>query len=303
MTVSALSIKKSDNCSVDTLCIIGVGLIGGSLARGLKSVGFCRQVVGYSRQPQALRDALELGAIDRAASDVGDAVSGADLVVVAVPVGAMEAIFRQINGYLAAHTVVTDVGSTKGSVVNAARAAFGELPSHLVPAHPIAGAEKSGVKHSQIALFEGHNVIMTPLAETEPDAVALVRAMWQSVGARVSEMSVADHDSILAATSHLPHLLAYLLVGTLSRMDQSEAIFDYAAGGFRDFTRIASSDPVMWRDISLANRDAIIAVAERFEGELTRLKAAIRDEDAAYVENLYSAAKAARDRSILKSDQ
>lgn len=283
---------------IDRLCIIGVGLIGGSLARAAKRAGVCREVVGAGRNEAQLRKAVELGVIDRFASRISEAVAGADMVVLAVPLGAMEEALRQMSGHLAPEAVVTDVGSAKGSVVAAARAAFGEMPPNFVPGHPIAGTEKSGVEASFAELFVDRRVILTPLPETNSDALAKVRRLWEAAGAKVVEMGVEHHDEVLAATSHLPHLLAFTLVEALARMDESEEIFRYSAGGFRDFTRIASSDPVMWRDICLANRDAILAMIERYVNALQSMAEAVRKGDGEHLAAVFARAKAARDRYV-----
>ncbi len=282
--------------NINRLVILGVGLIGGSLALALKKAAAVTQVVGWSRREQTLLKALELGVIDQAETEIGEAVQGADLIVAAVPVGAMEALFKQIAPHLEEQSVITDAGSTKGSVVEAARRAFGELPPGFVPGHPIAGIEQSGVEAAFADLYQGRRVILTPTPESDCTAVARVRAMWEQCGAQVMEMDVAHHDEVLAATSHLPHLLAYSLVDTLARMDESEEIFQFAAGGFRDFTRIASSDPQMWHDICLANRDALLAMLERFSGDLTQLTDAIRNGDGEYLKQTFLRAKQARDR-------
>ncbi|RMG28007.1 MAG: prephenate dehydrogenase/arogenate dehydrogenase family protein [Gammaproteobacteria bacterium] len=277
------------------LCVIGVGLIGGSLARALRQAQAVGEVVGAGRDPRHLQQAVELGVIDRYSTDLAEAVSGADMVVVCVPLGAMEAVFRRIAPALESEAVLTDVGSAKGCVVAAARAAFGAPPPRFVPGHPIAGTEKSGVAASFAELFVRHRVILTPLATTDPEAHARVRAMWEAAGAEVVDMDVALHDEVLAATSHLPHLLAFTTVDTLARMHDHEEIFRYAAGGFRDFTRIAASDPVMWRDICLFNRDAILAVLGRFRDELAEVEQAVREGDGAALLERFRRAKAARD--------
>jgi len=282
--------------NIDRLVILGVGLIGGSLALALKRAAVVTHVVGWSRREQTLLKALELGVIDQAETEISKAVQGADLVVAAVPVGAMEALFKRIAPHLEEQTIITDAGSTKGSVVEAARRAFGKLPSCFVPGHPIAGVEQSGVEAAFADLYRGRRVILTPTPESDYTAVARVRAMWEQCGAKVMEMDVAHHDEVLAATSHLPHLLAYSLVDTLARMDESEEIFQFAAGGFRDFTRIASSDPQMWHDICLANRDALLVMLERFSGDLTQLTEAVRNGDGEYLKQAFLRAKQARDR-------
>ncbi len=282
--------------SIGRLVILGVGLIGGSLALALKKQGMVAQVVGWSRREQTLQKALELGVVDRAEPDLAKAVRGAEIAVLGVPVGAMEVMLRQLAPHLEEQTIVTDVGSTKGSVVEAVRHVFGEPPPRFVPGHPIAGIERSGVEAAFAELYQGRRVILTPVSQTERHAVATVRAMWEGCGAEVVEMEVTHHDEVLAATSHLPHMLAYSLVDTLARMDESEEIFQFAAGGFRDFTRIASSDPQMWHDICLANRDALLVMLERFRADLAQLSDAIRAGDSDYLMQTFLRAKRARDR-------
>jgi prephenate dehydrogenase len=283
---------------IERLAIVGVGLIGGSLARALREAGAVGEVVGCGRALPNLERALELGVIDRFDQDPGVAVAGADMVFVAVPLGAMRGIFEAIKDRLRPDAVVTDGGSVKGSVVADARAVFGAPPPWLVPGHPIAGTERSGVDASFASLYRDRRVILTPLAETDPEAVARVDWMWRTCGADVTRMSVVHHDEVLAATSHLPHMLAFGLVDALARMDETEEIFRYAAGGFRDFTRIASSSPVMWRDICMANREALSAMLARFSVELTDLAQAIRLGDGRYLLEVFERGKAARDRYV-----
>jgi Prephenate dehydrogenase len=280
------------------LCIIGVGLIGGSLARALRRAGACQEVVGIDREIASLNRALELRIIDRYCLDVETGVQGADMVVAAVPLGAMYPVFRGLVGRLSPGAVVTDVGSAKQSVIEAARRAFGVLPPTFVPGHPIAGTEQSGVEASCTELFEGRRVILTPEPETDSEALKRVRRLWERVGAEVQELNAKHHDHILAATSHLPHMLAYTLVDTLVGMGERAEIFRYAAGGFRDFTRIASSDPIMWRDIALANGEAIVAMLERFTDELGHLTRAVQAGDGAAIQAAFDRAKAARDRFV-----
>jgi prephenate dehydrogenase len=270
-------------------------LIGGSLARALRAAGAVREIVGTSRNAAHLQRAVDLGVIDRFDTDPARAVQGADMVFVSVPLGAMGSVFAAIGNALAANAVVTDGGSAKSSVVAAIREAVGNIPSWFVPGHPIAGTEQSGVEASFAELYRGRRVILTPLAETDRQAVGRVRAMWEAAGAVVNEMDVVHHDEVLAATSHLPHVLAFALVESLARMSEQREIFEYAAGGFRDFTRIASSDPVMWRDICLANRDAILAMIDRFEQDIAGLAEAIRGRDGERLLAIFADAKAARD--------
>ncbi len=278
------------------LCIIGVGLIGGSLAMALHRAGYCESVIGASRREAHLKQAVDLGVIDGYDLDLGAAVEGADMVVLAVPLGAMPGVCAAIKGYLADDAVLTDVGSAKASVVQAVREGFGELPASFVPGHPIAGTEKSGVEAAFPELYQGRRVILTPLEHTSERARHRVRAMWETAGAMVEEMSVEHHDEVLAATSHLPHMLAFGLVDSLARLREHDEIFRYAAGGFRDFTRIASSDPVMWRDICLANRDAILSMMQRYRDDLAEIEEAIRDGDGDQLLEIFQRAKGARDR-------
>jgi prephenate dehydrogenase len=283
---------------IQRLAIIGVGLIGGSLARALRGARAVEEVVGCGRSLPNLERAVELGVIDRFSQDPAIAVAGADLVFVSVPLGAMRGIFTAIRGSLDPSAVLTDGGSVKGSVVADARAAFGRVPPRLVPGHPIAGTERSGVDASFPELYRNRRVILTPLPDTEPEAVEWVDWMWRACGAQVSRMSVTHHDEVLAATSHLPHMLAFGLVDALARMDETEEIFRYAAGGFRDFTRIASSSPVMWRDICIANREALSAMLGRFSVELTDLAESIRRGDGEQLLQIFERAKSARDRYV-----
>ena len=278
------------------LCIVGTGLIGGSLARDLRRLGEVGEVVGSSRHAANLERAVDLGIIDRFDTDVARAVAGADMVVVAVPIGATRTVFERIRDAVDDDAVVTDVGSVKGSVVADARAALGSRLSRFVPAHPVAGTEHHGVDSSVERLFEHRRVILTPVGETDPAALERVSAMWKLVGAEVLEMDVTHHDAVLAATSHLPHMLAYTLVDMLGRMKERTEIFGYSAGGLRDFTRVASSDPQMWQDICLANRGAMVETIERFRSDLDRLTDAVRRGDGEYVHSVFTRAKAVRDK-------
>jgi prephenate dehydrogenase len=280
---------------IERLCVIGVGLIGGSLALALKTAGYCREVIGCSREEENLRQAQALGVIDRYVLDPAQAVQGADMVLVAVPLGAMETVFHALAPGLAPDTVVTDAGSSKASVVRSARATLGVAFGRFVPGHPIAGIERSGVHAAFPTLFRDRRVILTPLPETEPKAHEQVRRMWETAGAVVEDMDVEHHDVVLAATSHLPHMLAFGLVDSLARMSDHDDIFRYAAGGFRDFTRIASSDPVMWRDVCLANRDALLSVLARYRIDLDEITAAIARGDGRLLEEIFGRARAARE--------
>jgi len=280
------------------LAVIGVGLIGGSLASALRAAGEVGEVVGCGRSAKNLERAVQLGVIDRFSHDPAAAVAGADMIFLAVPLGAMAPTFAAIKEHLADDAIMTDGGSVKGSVVADAVAAFGALPPRLVPGHPIAGTEHSGVDASFPELYRNRRVILTPLPETELDATYRVQTMWETCGAQVSRMDVAHHDEVLAATSHLPHMLAFGLVDVLARMRENDEIFRYAAGGFRDFTRIASSNPVMWRDICIANREALGAMLANFSSEMADLAVTIRQGDGEHLLEIFERAKAARDRYV-----
>ena len=283
---------------IKRLAVIGVGLIGGSLARALRQAGAVEEIIGCGRGRENLEKALELGVIDKWTHDIGEAVQGADMIFLGIPLGAMEAAFGQMKDHLAGNAVITDGGSSKASVVAAASAAFGEVPGNFVPGHPIAGTERNGVEASFADLYRQRRVILTPLAQTDPDAIKRVRAMWQACGAEVTEMSVGHHDEVLAATSHLPHMLAFGLVDTLSRMKENDEIFRYAAGGFRDFTRIASSNPVMWRDVCVANGAALSKMLAAFAAEMSDLAETISRGDGEHLLEIFERAKAARDRFV-----
>jgi len=283
---------------IQQLSIIGVGLIGGSLARALKRAKVCQQIVGCGRNLSHLQHAVELGVIDRYTNNPVEAVEGAEIVVVAVPLGTMAPLFKAMLPGLSQDAVITDVGSVKATVVADAQTELQQHFNRFVPGHPIAGNEKSGVMASFPDLFQNRRVILTPTATTAHDACAKVAAMWAQTGAEVIEMSVQHHDEVLAATSHLPHLIAYSLVDTLAQMDEKREIFQYAAGGFRDFTRIASSDPQMWHDICLANREEILKVLEYFHADLKRLVGAIQQGDSDMIKQTFSHAKITRDNFI-----
>lgn len=280
------------------LVIIGLGLIGGSLARALSARLPGLNIVAVGRNEQVLRQAREDGSIREWSTDARTACRDADVVVLAVPVLSLASQLQAIVDVLPAHAVITDVASVKQAVVDAARQAFGSLPPGFVPGHPIAGSERSGYAAAKQDLFLRRKVILTPLAESSAAAIALVRQLWECTGAEVLEMDVARHDEVLAATSHLPHLLAYALVDTLSQQGASEEIFRYAAGGFRDFTRIASSDPVMWRDIFLTNGPATVAILDTYMQDLQRLRSALLTGDGDVLFTTFERAKLSRDRFL-----
>ncbi len=282
------------------LCIIGVGLIGGSIARAAKRQGLCRSIVGYGRvsDEKNLQMAKRLGVIDDYFLELAEAVQGADCVVIATPVASVESIFEQLKPLWSDTVIYTDVGSTKGSVVLAAERIFGVVPANFVPAHPIAGAEQSGVEVSVENLFVNKRLIITPLYQTLPQAVNKIQSFWERMGALVSVMDVNHHDAVLAATSHLPHVLAFALVDMLGHKDEQSEIFKYAAGGFKDFTRIASSDPTMWQDICTANKNEIIPLIEQLKGELDKIQRLLEHNDSRQLFETFTYARNARQRFL-----
>ncbi len=280
------------------LAIIGVGLIGGSLALALRRSGAVGEVVGCGRGVENLQRGVERGVLDRWETDPAAAVGGADLVAICVPLRAMRSVFGALDGALAEDAVVTDAGSVKGSVIADAEAVFGTLPPWFVPGHPIAGTEHSGVEAAFAELYDRRRVILTPTPANEAGPVDRVEALWQAAGAQVVRMDPDHHDEVLAATSHLPHALAYALVDALSGWDDRQEIFEFAAGGFRDFTRIASSDPAMWRDICTANRDHLVAALRRYQSDLGELTEALAAGDDGRVLEVFQNAQAERERFL-----
>ena len=277
-----------------TLVVIGVGLIGGSFALALKRAGKVARVIGVGRSAANLQRAVELGVIDEASHSAAEAVKRADLVLVATPVGQMGRVFAEIAPHLPVHCVVTDGGSTKSDVVALMRQ---HLPAHLahcVPAHPIAGSDLSGAAAAQYGLYDNRRIVVTPLPETDPTAAELVRELWQACGARVYQMSAGEHDALFATVSHLPHLLAFAYVDAIVGKADAERCFDFAATGFRDFTRIAGSHPEMWRDIALANRDALLVELDTFQRTLDALRAELQTGDAEAMMQRFERARAAR---------
>ncbi|WP_377517731.1 bifunctional prephenate dehydrogenase/3-phosphoshikimate 1-carboxyvinyltransferase [Microbulbifer taiwanensis] len=280
------------------MVVVGIGLIGGSLALALKAAGACREVIGVARRQRTCEQAVGLGIVDRAVTGLREVLpqlEPGDVVFIAVPTLAVEQVFAELRDKLPAGVTVTDGASVKGSVIAAAEKIWGQVPDFLVPGHPIAGSEKSGVTAARDDLYIAHRIILTPLANTDPDHLRQTVLMWQATGAEVLNMPVEEHDEVLAATSHLPHVIAFGLVDTLAHDAENENIFRYAAGGFRDFTRIASSDPVMWRDIMLANRDAILKAIDLYSANLASLRSAIAVGDSDQLMGVFTRAKAARD--------
>ena len=270
------------------LALIGVGLIGGSFARAVRAAGKVSRVVGFDSEPEALRRAVELGVIDESATSAAQAVVDAALVMIATPVGAIRQILRDIAPHLSSAAIVTDVGSTKASVIEAARDELGAAFARFVPGHPIAGREHSGVDHSDAELFRNRIFITTPVTQTESDAAARVEALWRDLGCRIERMSPEEHDSVFAAVSHLPHLLAFALVSMIAAEPDAERKFAISGAGFRDFTRIAASNPTMWRDICIANSAAISVQLSRYQNQLKHLQEAVESRDAAALERAFT---------------
>jgi prephenate dehydrogenase len=279
---------------IERLAVIGTGLIGGSFALALKQSGQVGAVVGAGRSAANLETAKARGMIDEIAHDAAQAVKGADYVLLAVPVGQMENAMQAIALSLKSDAVITDVGSIKQDVIAMAQRHLTTNLSWFVPGHPIAGAETSGAEAARTDLFTGKNVVLTPLPETNFKALVKVQSAWQACGAKASIMKAAQHDRIFAAVSHLPHLLAYALVDMLAGRDDRDLFFNYAASGFRDFTRIAGSSPEMWRDIALANRKALLVELGAYESKLDELKAALSASDGDALSGIFSRAQSAR---------
>lgn len=278
---------------IDRICIIGVGLIGGSFAKGLRENAQVGTVVGYGRQQDNLQKAVELGVIDEYSLDIASALADVQLVIIATPVDSFQQVLEMIKPHIDDTTIISDVGSTKGSVVRMANTALADMASQFVPAHPIAGKEKSGVSAADANLFTNKRVIITPQSDTNVQATEVVAELWQSIGAKVEMMDYQTHDNLLGMTSHLPHMLAFALMDYL--ISQNPDACDYAAGGFKDFSRIASSDAVMWRDICLNNSDEIIKHIDGYKAALDKLSNLIQQQQSTELEQLFIKAKSARD--------
>lgn len=278
----------------DKVVIVGVGLIGGSFALGLKAAGAARRIVGLERSGAALERAGQLGIIDEACTDPRQALRGADLVLLAAPVAQTARILESLLPWLEPHTIVTDAGSTKADVVASARAVLGERIAQFVPGHPIAGRESNGPDAAIPDLYRGKKAVLTPLPENQQAAVDKVAAAWRACGAIIHVLGPEEHDKVFAAVSHLPHLLAYALVDDIANKPHADLLFQYAASGFRDFTRIAGSSPEMWRDISLANRDALLGELDAYLAQLNGLRARLLDADGVALEAVYGNAQRAR---------
>lgn len=278
----------------DKVVIVGVGLIGGSFALGLKAAGAAREIVGLERSGAALARAGQLGIVDTVSEQPQEALRGADLVLLAAPVAQTARILESLLPWLEPHTIVTDAGSTKSDVVASARAVLGERIRQFVPGHPIAGRESNGPDAAIPDLYRGKKAVLTPLPENPQAAVDKVAAAWRACGAIIHVLAPGEHDKVFAAVSHLPHLLAYALVDDIANKPHADLLFQYAASGFRDFTRIAGSSPEMWRDISLANRDALLGELDAYLAQLNGLRARLLDADGAALEAVYGNAQRAR---------
>ena len=285
---------------VDRIAIVGPGLIGGSFALALRAAGFAGHITAIGRNQEALDCAIQRGIANDTSTSIKAAVAAVDLVLLAVPVGAMEPCLAEIAAACRDDTIVTDAGSVKQHFIDSARR---QMPSmkNVVPAHPIAGTEHSGVEAGFAELYQGRRLILTPLAETSQNAIDTVENLWRMTGAVIESMPPQRHDEVFAATSHLPHLLAFSLVETLNRLQQQDEVLRYAAGGFSDFTRIASSDPVMWRDVCLHNREAVLGAFDQLQNGLSRLRTAIDDMDADEIERTFVIAKETRDALLAVS--
>lgn len=294
MTATVTAVQ-SNAPKIGRLVVVGLGLIGGSFAKGLRERGLFEEVVGVDLDPQSRQLAVELGVVDRCESDLALACQGADVIQLAVPILAMEKLLAELAKLELGQAILTDVGSAKGNVVRAARKAFFGRPVRFVPGHPIAGSEQSGVEAANAELFRRHKVILTPCEHSDEAAVARVESLWRELGADVESMEVEHHDQVLAATSHLPHLLAFTLVDSLAKRSENLEIFRYAAGGFRDFTRIAGSDPVMWHDIFLANREAVLRTLDVFRDDLDALRDAVDAGDGHQLLGVFTRARVARE--------
>ncbi|MDG2394829.1 prephenate dehydrogenase/arogenate dehydrogenase family protein [Candidatus Thioglobus sp.] len=281
---------------INNICIIGVGLIGGSFAAGLKQSGQIKSIIGFGRNEENLIKAKSLNVIDDYSLDIAIALKGVDMVLIATPVNSFAAVLEMIKPYIDDSVVISDVGSTKGSVVAVAKEVFGEVPSRFIPAHPIAGKEKSGVEASDGELFNHKRVILTPEENADTKALEAVSKMWTILGAKVETMTHQKHDDLLAMTSHLPHMLAFGLMDYLVKSNPDAC--DYAAGGFKDFSRIASSDAVMWRDICLNNSADIVKHIQGYQQVLDNLSGLIESNESDALEKLFSEAKTARDEWI-----
>ncbi len=277
-----------------SVAVFGVGLIGGSLARALKESGTAGHVIGVGRAMANLQKAKDSGAIDEIQVNPIQAVTDADLIVLATPVNAIAELIQVIAPAMSQEKILTDVGSVKQGIVQSARQALGRHIGRFVPGHPVAGKEKTGIDAASADLFDNHKVILTPLPETNAEALERVRKMWESTGAQVKNMSVEEHDRVLSVTSHLPHILAYVMMDFLAGRSDQRSCYEMTAGGFYDFTRTASSDPEMWRDISLMNSECLTRHIREYQEKLEGVVCMIRNMDGEGIENLFASARQAR---------
>lgn len=286
----------------DRICIFGVGLIGGSIACAVRNFGLSREIIGVDSSRSNLRVALDRGVVDAGMESIHQIDGPVDLVVLATPVGSLGDLFEQLKPIWSPSTLYTDTGSTKENIIQAARAVFSELPPNFVPGHPIAGGEKSGAAAASTNLFHNKRVILTPVVETDEGATKQIENFWHKLGAKVSRMEPHYHDRIFAATSHLPHVIAFSLVDMLGQKNEKDEILKYAAGGFRDFTRLASSDPRMWLDICIANRNKIMPLVEEFKQELTLINQMLEAQNSKELFETFQSAKNARQKFLDQFD-
>ena len=285
----------------ERLALIGCGLMGGSFALALREAGCVQSIVGYSASEKTRQRAMELGVIDQATHSVAQAVEGADLVLLAVPVGAMQESFAAMRNVLAPNTLLMDVGSTKCDVIAAAQATLGERLSCFVPAHPIAGKEVAGIEHADAKLYQARRTILTPLPQTGIHRARAAHDVWTSVGSHVSTMSAQAHDATFAAVSHLPHLLAFATVNALTSQPQGAAYLEMAGPGFRDFSRIAASDPAVWRDILSANKTEVLAQVQHVRAALAQFEQALQADDISALHHLIAQASSTRSAWTLQA--
>ena len=284
--------------TIGNLCVVGVGLIGGSFAKALKQAGFAGNITGVFRDAAKGEEAIAMGVVDEAFTDIVSAAAIADVIMLTVPMLSMREKLEQIAPVLPSHTIITDGGSVKQAFIDDARACLPRL-NRLVPGHPIAGKELSGLAAVDASLFEQHRILLTPIEETDSDALDMVRALWETVGGIVETLTPDHHDQMLALTSHLPHVLAFAIVDMLAARQEVGEVFKYSAGGFRDFTRIASGEPVMWRDICLSNKAPVMNAIEEFEAGLSAIKQAMAADDAQALETVFRGARDTRNKFIV----
>lgn len=285
------------------ITIIGVGLLGGSFALAMRKQNTVDKIVGVSRRLSSAENALALGVIDEATDDIKDAVKDASLVLIATPMLSMQTVLQQVAEEVSADCLITDVGSVKSTLVDMVQSDYPQLLSQFVFAHPIAGGERSGVNAARADLFADKHLILAETHLAKSEFVAMNQSVWRSLGAKVVEMSARQHDAVFAYTSHLPHVIAYALVNNLHQQENNQQLFEFASAGFYDFTRIASSDPVMWRDICLSNKREVLNSVRQFSEQLSRLEQAIEQSDADALKEMFSDAKQARDEGLIKKSR